>query len=303
MRIDAHQHFWRLSERAGQWPPPALAEIHRDFEAGDLEPLLDECDVAATVLVQSLPSVADTVRLLELADRHPFVAGVVGWVDMKAPDVTAGIAALAAHPMLKGLRPMLQDLPDDGWIDDPALDAAVEAMLFHDLAFDALVLPRHLPPLVRFARRHAGLRIVIDHAAKPPIAAGHLEHWQDDIASLACLPQVSCKLSGLLTEAGDRRREEDLEPVVSHVLRQFGPRRVIWGSDWPVLRLAGDYPGWLRLSESLCERALAASMPSDAALAEAIADIFGGNAQRFYRLALPSSGARLRVRSAGASSC
>jgi L-fuconolactonase len=285
MRIDAHQHFWRLADRAGQWPPPELTAISRDFGPSDLEPLLHECGVTATVLVQSLPSVADTRFLLDLADRHPFIAAVVGWVDLKAPDAAAQIADLAGHRRLKGLRPMLQDLPDDRWIDDPALDAAVDAMLRHDLVFDALVLPRHLGALARFARRHPTLPIVIDHAAKPPIATGDLARWATDIASLAQLGQVSCKLSGLLTEAGDRRRADDLEPVVAHVLQQFGARRVIWGSDWPVLRLAGDYAGWLRLSESLCTRALAATIASPADLADALADIFGANAQRFYRLA------------------
>jgi len=284
MRIDAHQHFWRLADRAGQWPPPELAAISRDFGPSDLEPLLRESGVAATVLVQSLPSVADTRFLLDLADRHPFIAAVVGWVDLKAPDAPAQIADLAGHRRLKGLRPMLQDLPDDRWMDDPALDAGVDAMLRHDLVFDALVLPRHLGALARFARRHPTLPIVIDHAAKPPIATGDLARWATDIASLAQLPQVSCKLSGLLTEAGDRRRADDLEPVVARVLQQFGARRVIWGSDWPVLRLAGDYAGWLSLSESLCTRVLAATIAAPTDLADALADIFGANAQRFYRL-------------------
>ena len=297
MRIDAHQHFWRLAERAGHWPPPELAEIHRDFGPADLEPLLRECDVEATVLVQSLPSVADTLALLALSDRHPFIAAVVGWVDLKARDAPARIADLASHPKLKGLRPMLQDLPDDGWIDDPALAAAAAAMARHGLVFDALVQPRHLPALARFARRNPALPIVIDHAAKPPIASGDLERWHVDIATLARLPQVACKLSGLLTEAGDRHRPDDLEPVVSHVLRRFGSRRVIWGSDWPVLRLAGDYAGWLRLSESLCERTLATELPSATARADALSDIFGGNARRLYRLA------RVRADLTGTPSC
>ena len=285
MRIDAHQHFWRLADRAGQWPPPELAAIHRDFGPSDLEPLLREWGVAETVLVQSLPSVADTRFLLDLADRHPFIAAVVGWVDLKAHDAVAQIAELAGNPRLKGLRPMLQDLPDDRWIDDPALDTAVDAMLRHELVFDALVLPRHLGALARFASRHPTLPVVVDHAAKPPIATGDLDRWRTDIASLALLPQVSCKLSGLLTEARDRCRADDLEPVVAHVLQQFGARRVIWGSDWPVLRLAGDYAAWLRLSESLCTTVLAATIASPTDLADSLADIFGVNAQRFYRLA------------------
>jgi L-fuconolactonase len=201
MRIDAHQHFWHLADRVGAWPPPELAAIHRDFAPGDLRPLLQAGGVAGTVLVQSLPTAADTAFLLDLADRHAFVQGVVGWVDLKAPDAAAQIGALAQHPRLVGLRPMLQDLADD-WLDDPVLDPAVAAMRSHGLCFDALVRPPQLPALWRFASRHAELLIVIDHAAKPAIGAARLHPWRDDLARLADLPRVHCKLSGLLTEAG-----------------------------------------------------------------------------------------------------
>ncbi|HEX3140514.1 MAG TPA: amidohydrolase family protein, partial [Rhizobacter sp.] len=151
--VDAHQHFWCITDRAGQWPPPSLAAIHRDFAPDDLLPTLERCHVAGTVLVQSLPSVADTECLLQLAERHGFVQGVVSWVDLKAADAVAQIEQLAKHPRLKGLRPMLQDLDDDRWIEDAALDPAIAAMLDHGLCFDALVLPRHLAALLAFAQR------------------------------------------------------------------------------------------------------------------------------------------------------
>jgi L-fuconolactonase len=278
MLIDAHQHFWRLSERAGHWPPPQLAAIYRDFSPGDLAPLLQANKVRGTVLVQTLPRVAETDYLLDLAAANPFILGVVGWVDLAGADAAADIARLAKNPLLKGLRPMLQDLPDRHWIGNPALDAAIEAMLAHRLCFDALVLPCHLQPLLTFARRYPELPIVIDHAAKPLIADGGLEPWLSDMGQLAALPQVHCKLSGLLTEAGPDAGARALRPYVEAVLELFGAARVLWGSDWPVLRLASDYESWLAISETLLAGLSAAQR----------AAVFGRNAVRFYRLDVPS---------------
>lgn len=278
MRIDAHQHFWRLAERAGAWPPPTLAAIHRDFGPQDLAPLLQASGIDGTVLVQSLPSVAETRALLAQARTTTFVRGVVGWVDMKAADAANTVAELARDPLLKGLRPMLQDLADDDWIADPATAPAAEAMARHGLVFDALVLPRHLPALRTFAARHSGLTIVVDHAAKPPIARGEMQPWRDDLARLAALPQVHCKVSGLLTEADDNTRLEDLRPYVQALWASFGPSRLLWGSDWPVLRLAGDYAGWLATTN-----ALLASVQAPATEAERTA-VLGANAATLYRL-------------------
>ena len=277
MLIDAHQHFWNLADRAGQWPPATLAAIHRDFGPADLQPLLNTCQVDGTVLVQSLPTLADTHYMLALAERTPFVQGVVGWVDLLATDAPAQISALALHRKLKGLRPMLQDLSDTQWIAKPALDPAVQAMRAHELVFDALVLPEHLKTLRVFAQRHPDLPIVIDHAAKPEIALSRLEPWREDMTALAVLPQVHCKLSGLLTEAGPHGSAQMLDPYVRHLFTIFGPTRLIWGSDWPVLNMAADYPGWLAMARALCQAQ--PGMNDDL-----LADIFAGNARRFYRL-------------------
>lgn len=278
MKVDAHQHFWRLADRAGAWPPPELGAIHRDFGPDDLAPLLAAAGVDATVLVQSLPTLHDTHALLALARATPWVRGVVGWVDFKAPDAPVAIAELAREPLLKGLRPMLQDLPDDHWIADPAADPAAAAMARHGLVFDALVRPRQLSGLHVFARRHPGLRIVVDHAAKPFIARGEIEPWRGALARLAALPRVHCKLSGLLTEAGERTDAAGLRPYVQAVWTLFGPRRLIWGSDWPVLRLAGDYAGWLALAEALLDEVEPRATRADR---EAV---FGANAAAVYRL-------------------
>ncbi|GGY67269.1 amidohydrolase family protein [Pseudoduganella albidiflava] len=277
MRIDAHQHFWRLAARNGGWPPPELAAIHRDVEPADLQPLLRAHGIDATVLVQSLPDEADTRYMLGLAGRFDFIAAVVGWTDLKAPDAPRRIAALAAHGRLRGLRPMLQDLADERWIDDPALGPAVDAMQRHGLAFDALVLPRHLPALLAFARRFPELPIVVDHIGKPAIAAGATAGWRDDIAALAALPQVHCKLSGMVTEAGRDWTVEQLRPWACHVLEVFGAGRVLWGSDWPVLDLAADYGRWLSASEALLGHIDESGRRA----------VFGGNAARFYRIAGP----------------
>lgn len=270
MRIDAHQHFWRMDARIGQWPPPELVTIHRDFLPPDLLPLLTQTGIDGTILVQSLPSVEDTAFMLDLAARHRFILGVVGWVDLKAVDAAVRVGAMAAQPKLKGLRPMLQDLEPD-WLDDPLLDPAIAAMQAAGLRFDALVLPRHLPALLRFARRYSNLPIVIDHAAKPEIARGGSRDWCGDLAALAELPNLHCKFSGLLTEAGENRSIEDIRPYADLLLALFGPDRLIWGSDWPVLKLAGDYAGWLEMCRTLVP---VAAHPA----------VFGGNAQSFYGL-------------------
>jgi len=274
IRIDAHQHFWRLAARAGAWPPPQLTAIYRDFYPEDLGALLHRHGVAATVLVQSMPNEADTHFMLDLSDRYSFIGAVVGWTDLKAPDAPQRIAALAAHPKLRGLRPMLQDLDDDHWIADPSLGPAAAAMQRHGLSFDALVLPRHLPALLEFARSYPQLSIVIDHLAKPVMKDGPDASWLEDMARLAAQPQVHCKLSGMVTEAGPGWTVDQLRPYARYILEVFGPERVMWGSDWPVLNLAADYGAWFDATGDLLAHL-------DEAQRQAV---LGLNAQRFYRL-------------------
>lgn len=273
MLIDAHCHVWRIGRNDHAWPTPDLAAIHRDFSLSDLAEAGGPLGLAGVVLVQSQPSARDTAWLLDLAASDPMVKGVVGWTDLAAADASARIAGLAADPRLKGLRPMLQDLADDAWILDPGLDAAIEAMVAADLAFDALVKPRHLPHLLAFVRRWPELRVVVDHGGKPAIGAGALDPWRERMAALAAEPMVHCKLSGLLTEAGDGPAAADLAPYISHLFDLFGPDRLMWGSDWPVLNLAGRYEAWLSLCQTL----------ADAARLDRAA-LFGETARRFYRL-------------------
>lgn len=267
--IDAHQHLWRIGRNDCEWPTPDLAAIHRDYGVADLEAVARPLGITGSVLVQSQPSDRDTDWMLEVANDAPFILGVVGWADLKAADAPQRIVHLARQPKLKGLRPMLQGLEED-WILDPAAAPAVQAMVQHGLTFDALVFPRHLPSLAVFARRHPQLSVIIDHGAKPLIADGLLDPWRDDIAALGVLPNVVCKVSGLRTEAGDRGPEA-LAPYVQHLLAVFGPERLMWGSDWPVVELVQTYAGWLELA-----RTLLGAAASDA--------VFGEVARRTYKL-------------------
>lgn len=274
MRIDAHQHFWRIGRNDCTWPTPDDAGLYRDFEPDDLIPLASAAGIDGSVLVQSQPSDRDTDYLLRVADRSSLVKAVVGWVDLKAANAPARIAQLATHSKMRGLRPMLQDI-DEAWICDSALEPAITAMIENRLTFDALVRPRHLPSLLTFAKRHPSLPVVIDHGAKPAITRGEMESWCRLMAALAALPQVFCKLSGLITEAAAPWAPQDLKPYIDHLVALFGPGRLMWGSDWPVLNLAGDYESWLRLAETLAEL-------QDVSAREAL---FGGAACHFYRIA------------------
>ncbi len=274
MRIDAHMHCWRLAGRSAGFPSPDMTAIYRDVLPDELVPVLARHRVGKTVMVQSEASEADTAFMLELAARYDFIGAVIGWTDLKHPNAPQRIAAMARNPVLRGLRPMLQDIVDDEWIDDEQLAPAVAAMLRHGLSFDALVLPRHLRALLAFATRFPDLPIVIDHAAKPLIAQGQTMPWRQDLEQLARLPQMHCKLSGLVTEAGAQWSCAQLKCYVETVLDAFGPQRVMWGSDWPVLDMAADYSAWL----ATCEELLAGLDQADRLA------IFGGTAARFYRL-------------------
>ncbi len=274
-RIDAHQHFWRLSRGDYGWLTPDLGPIHRDFMPENLEPLIRSAGISGTILVQAAPTEAETEFMLSLARDHAFIEGGGGGVDCAAADAPARIAGLVADPKLKGLRPMIQDLPDDDWMLRPDLDAAFHALNQHGLVFDALVLPRHLVNLSVLLARHPGMRTIIDHCAKPAIAAGDIAGWALDMRRLAAETDAFCKLSGLVTEAGAGWSVETLRPCVDLVLDCFGPDRLIWGSDWPVCLLAADYASWLEATDVLLRGCT--DDERDA--------ILGGNAIRAYGLA------------------
>ena len=272
MRIDAHQHFWSLARGDYGWLTPALGAIHRDFGPADLAPLLAAHGIERTILVQAAPTQAETAYLLDIAAKTRFVAGVVGWTDFDAPDVTQRIAALGSNPLLVGLRPMVQDIPDDNWLARPELAPAFEAMIAHGLVFDALLKPRHIAPMLTVLVRHPDLACVIDHGAKPDLVTGDLATWRDGMSALAEHPRLTCKLSGLVTEADADWTLETLRPVVEHLLATFGPERLIFGSDWPVVTLRASYAQWFEAAETLL---------AGLTQAQRIA-VFGGNAEKLY---------------------
>lgn len=272
MRVDAHHHVWRIARGDYAWLTPDLP-IHGDYTLDDLRPLLG--DVTATVLVQAAQTEAETAFLLDVArNSSGLVCGVVGWVDLAHPNAPARIAALRNEPLLRGLRPMLQDIADTDWILCDAVQPALRAMVRAELRFDALIQPRHLPTLRALCGQHPNLRVVVDHGAKPAIAARGWQPWADDIEQLARETQALCKFSGLVTEAGHDWLADDIRRYTDHLLGCFGADRLMWGSDWPVVNLAGGYARWRDVSEQLFVTLSAAERDA----------ILGGTAATFYNL-------------------
>jgi L-fuconolactonase len=267
MRVDAHHHIWRVARGDYGWLRPE-SPICRDYGLDDLRPLLG--DITATVLVQAAPTEAETHFMLDAARASGgLVRGVVGWAPLDQPGRVATMAAEA--PLLKGLRPMLHDLPEVDWILRPEVQPGLEEMASRGLVFDALVRPPHLSAIRDVARRHPKLSIVLDHGGKPQIAARRMEPWAEEVAALARCPNVTCKLSGLATEAPKGWSVEDLRPYAAHLLDRFGAERLMWGSDWPVVDLAGGYPRWRAATLELVRGA-------------AQDCILGGTAAEVYRL-------------------
>lgn len=275
MRIDGHQHFWTTLRSDYGWLTPSLESLYRDYSPDDLQPYLEQAGIDQTILVQAAASVEETRYLLAIADGSPLVAGVVGWLDLDSPtDAIDQLNELSRHPKFVGIRPMIQDIEDPAWIDQPELTVILDALSNHNLCFDALVRSEHLSYLFNCLMRHPELNAVIDHGAKPDIASGEWQTWADGISPIANETSAYCKISGLITEASIHQGYEDVMPYVDYLLESFGPQRLIWGSDWPVLNLAGDYIGWHDASNKhFC------ALPE-----QDRNDIFGGNAINFYNL-------------------
>lgn len=277
MRVDAHHHLWRLARGDYDWPTPSLEVLFKDHEPAMLRPYLAAGEVAATIVVQATPTEAETDFLLDMAERHPWIRGVVGWTDLAAADAAERVGQLARSPRLVGLRPMLQDLADREWILADVVQPGLQAMARHGLVFDALVREDQLSVVARLAARHGDLAIILDHAGKPSFSAPALRAWEDGVRAIAAAPNTHVKLSGLLTEAPPGADSAMLRPIVTVLLDAFGTDRIVWGSDWPVLNLASDYAAWLDITTDLL-----AALPADQRAA-----IMGGNAVRLYGLQGP----------------
>lgn len=277
MIIDSHQHFWTPARGDYDWIPKGDPVLDRVYLPVDLRPELARHGIEATVLVQAAASVEETEYMLGLADGSDFVRGVVGWVDFDDRSALQTMERLRHHPKFKGLRPMIQDIADPNWMLGAEVDWAFAAMTDLDLTFDALGYPRHLAPFLTLLKRHPRLRVVLDHCLKPEIRARSAEgfaFWAEGMARLAGETGALVKFSALITEAEENWSLEDLRPYLAHILEVFGPERIMWGSDWPVCRLKGEYDAWFSAA-----RALTADLPEAAQ-----ARIFGGTAAEFYRL-------------------
>lgn len=276
MKLDAHQHFWAVARGDYGWLTPDLAALYHDFGPDDLAPLLQKQGIDGTVLVQAAPTVAETHYMLGLAEQNAFIKGVVGWVDFESPSAAQQVAELAAHPKLVGLRPMIQDIEDVDWMLKDTLAPAFQALIDHDLTFDALTFPKHLPNLATLLSRYPQMRVVVDHCSKPDIANNQFKPWADAMAQIASDSDAFVKLSGLVTEASPNWQVDDLKPYVDHLIRHFGPDRMIWGSDWPVCTLAASYAEWCAATGTLL-----GGLDDDARAA-----VLGKNAVRAYKLAI-----------------
>jgi L-fuconolactonase len=278
--VDAHHHLLDPTRRDYPWlAGDDMAPIRRRYDLAELRGHTGVLGVSRTVLVQTVPDVAETEEFLAVADANrDLVAGVVGWVDLTDPALPDTVARLRAGPggdLLTGIRHQAQDEPDPAWLVRSDVAAGVAAVAEAGLAYDLLVLPGQLPAAISLARQVPDCRFVLDHAAKPPIATGVLEPWAGLIGGLAELPNVACKLSGLVTEAAPGYRAADIQPYADVVLAAFCPDRVMFGSDWPVCELAAGYPDVLGLARALC-----------AGLTEGeTAAVFRGTATGWYRLA------------------
>jgi|SRR6516225_4168883 L-fuconolactonase len=273
--VDAHHHVWKIERDDYGWLTPELEPIYRDFSLKDLAPLSEWANVETHVLVQAAPTFAETKYLLDVAtESEGKVRGVVGWVDLASRNAIPTLTRLSRERFFKGVRPMLQDLPDADWILRKEVQSALAALPRLGLRLDALIKPPHLRALLAVIESHPDLAIVIDHAAKPAIAAGMWEPWAGLIRAASQSPKVRCKLSGLPNEAGPDWTIDTLRPYVDHVFECFGPDRIMWGSDWPVVELGGGYKRWRAATVALLQHL--GPEERDAVL--------GGTARRFYGL-------------------
>ena len=275
MNLDSHQHFWNYKPAHQVWMTDAMAVLRRDYLPDELAPLLETSGCAGTIAVQARQMVEETQWLLQLADAHPFIRGVVGWVDLCSPALPAQLAKFAPHPKLVGVRHVVHDEPDDQFMLRPDFRRGLAHLREFDLTYDLLLFPKHLPVAAQLVAEFPDQPFVLDHLGKPAIREGQLSPWREDLQRLAELPNVFCKLSGMVTEAQWKQwRPEDFHPYLDSVLAAFGPERVMIGSDWPVCTLSGDYASTMNIVQDYVPQ-----------FAPAVrAGILGGTCARFYHL-------------------
>lgn len=276
MRIDAHQHFWIYDPREYGWIDDSMASLRRDFLPADLKPELERSGFDGAIVVQARQTLEETCWLLELAANAPYIQGVVGWVDLRSPQVRSQLEAFAGNPKLVGIRHIVQSESEDRFLLRPDFLRGITLLEEFDLAYDILIYPKHLAVAAEFVRCFPTQRFVLDHLAKPPIKSGELRPWARDLRELASSPNVFCKLSGLVTEADWRYwKAEHLTPYLDSAFQCFGPERLMIGSDWPVCTVAASYRQTVELVKNYLNQ-------YSGEVREAV---LGGNAARFWKLA------------------
>ena len=274
MKIDAHQHFWRYDPAQYGWIDSSMAKLQRDFGPADLESVQQGCGIDASIAVQARQTVEETRWLLELADQHPRIAAVVGWVPLAAPNI-ADVLRELEHPRLKGVRHVVQEEADPEFLLRPAFAAGVQVATALRKTYDLLIRAHQLPTSIEFADSHPRLTIVLDHIAKPVVSGPPPAEWRRHIRELARRPHVFCKFSGVVTEVAQVSLGPELvQPYFEVVLEAFGPRRLMFGSDWPVCLIRAEYATWFEWV-----RQFTAQLSTDEA-----AWIWGRTAASAYRL-------------------
>jgi L-fuconolactonase len=275
MPIDAHQHFWMYSPAEYDWIDDSMAMLRRDFLPDDFKPVLESNDFHASVAVQARQTLEETRWLLELAERSPWILGVIGWADLRSPDIRSQLNVITRNPKLVGIRHIVQSEPDDRFLLQPDFLRGISVLEEFDLAYDILIYTKQLPVAAEFVERFPRQRFVLDHLAKPPIKSGNIDSWAQGISRLAAFPNVFCKLSGLVTEADWQHwSPEQITPFLDVAFESFGPDRLMIGSDWPVCLVAASYARAVEVIKSY----LLQKRP------ECQDRVLGGNAQRFWRL-------------------
>ncbi len=273
--IDCHQHFWRYSASEYGWIGAGMDVLRRDFLPAELAPVAKAAGIGGTVAVQARQTIEETKWLLSLAAENPLIRGVVGWAPLISEGAEESIERLAANPLLKGLRHVLHDEPDDNYMLRPDFLRGVGLLERHKLVYDILIFERHLPQTLEFVDRFPGLTFVVDHVAKPRIREGVMEPWRTLMLALARRQNVYCKISGMVTEADWKKwRVEHLRPYFETVMEAFGPRRVMFGSDWPVVLLGSEYSLWADTVRSLAAKLSAEERDA----------LFRGTATSVYKL-------------------
>lgn len=274
MRIDAHQHFWIYNRREYDWIDDSMAMLRRDFLPPDLKPELERAGFAGAVAVQARQTLEETRWLLELAASAPYIRGVVGWVDLRSAQVRTQLESFAGNSKLVGIRHIVQSEPDQ-FLLRPDFLRGISVLEEFDLAYDILIYPKQLTVASEFVRRFPGQRFVLDHLAKPPIKSGEVRSWAQGIREAASLPNVFCKLSGLVTEADWHQwTPEHFLPYLDTAFECFGPERLMIGSDWPVCTAAASYTQAVDVVKNYL-----GNFPAEVREA-----VLGGNAARFWKL-------------------